>query len=153
MARSVDIDKADMILVSSGLNGANPGLPGYYDQPSTYIDDNGDPKMPDEIGMGVYDLVATAARVGVHVHAPIAQSAAGYRYDRNCATEWHHAAEKLCYDLNAPWWHGRHLGGTVVIDTCAASREKLLARSDLGHKDSWHFVLEEKTCETVLFHE
>ena len=75
------------------------------------------------------------------------------RYDRNCATEWHHAAEKLCYDLNAPWWNGRHLGGTVVIDTCAASREKLLTRFDLGHKDSWHFVLEEKTCETVLFHE
>ena len=149
MARSVDIDKADMILVSTGLNGANPGQPGYYDQPSTYVDANGDQKMPDEIGMGVYDLVATAARVGVHVHASVGQSAAGYRYDRNCATEWHHAAEKLCYDLSG----NSTLGGTVVIDTCAASREKLLTRSDLGHKDSWHFVLEKDTCEKVLFHE
>lgn len=52
--------------------------------------------MPSEIGMGVYDLVAAATRFGVYVHVSAGQSAAGYRYDRSCATEWQYVAEKMC---------------------------------------------------------
>ena len=149
VAGPVNIEKADYVIVSTGLNGKNPGEVGYYDKPSTYVGADGDPKMPSEIGMGVYDLVAAAARFGVYVHVSAAQSAAGYRYDRSCATEWQYAAEKMCYDLG----DDGTLGGSFVIDTCAESREKILTRRDLGQKDAWHFILEKDTCETVLFHE
>ena len=149
VVESVEIEKADHVLVSTGLNGANPGLPGYYDQPSTYSTDNG-PLMPYEISQGVYDLVATATRLGVHTHVSAGQSAATYRYDGTCATEWQHAAEKMCHNLK----EDSTLSGTFVIDTCADSeREGIRTRADLGHSDSWHFALDEDTCQKAMFHE
>jgi hypothetical protein len=97
VVEQVEIIKADHVLVSTGLNGANPGKPGHYDQPSTYSTASG-PLMPYEISQGVYDLVGTATRLGVHTHVSAGQDAATYRYDVDCATEWQHAAEKMCND-------------------------------------------------------
>ena len=92
----------------------------------------------------------TVIRVAVCAHVSAAQSAAGYRYEKECATQWQHAAEKMCYDIG----DDDSLKGSFVIDTCADSRESLLTRRDLGSpKDAWHFILENATCKTVLFHE
>jgi hypothetical protein len=82
VAGPVEIEKADFLLVSTGLNGTNPSETGYYNKPSAYVGESGDPKMPKEIGMGVQDLETTATRFAVCVHVSAAQSAAGYRYDK-----------------------------------------------------------------------
>ena len=87
VAGPVEIEKADSLLVSTELNGKNPSETEYYNKPSTYVGESGDPQMPKEIGMGVQDLVTAATRFGVNVHVSAAQSAAGYRYDKECATE------------------------------------------------------------------
>ena len=150
VAGPVEIEKADFLIVSTGLNGKNPSETGYYNKPAAYDGESGDPKMPKDIDMGVQELVMTAIRFAVCAHVSAAQSAAGYRYEKECATQWQHAAEKMCYDIG----DDDSLKGSFVIDTCADSRESLLTRRDLGSpKDAWHFILENATCKTVLFHE
>ena len=151
VTKPVEIQKADFLLVSTGLNGKNPSETGFYNKPTAYVDgESGDPKMPKDIDMGVQELVMTAIRFAVCAHVSAAQSAAGYRYEKESATQWQHAAEKMCYDIG----DDDSLKGSFVIDTCADSRESLLTRRDLGSpKDAWHFILEKATRKTVLFHE
>ena len=144
---SVTVTLVDYVICSTGLNGANPGTPGLYDQPATYVSAEG-PQMPYEIHEGLSNLVDTASSLGKFTHVSAAQCATTYKY-RN-PTEWQQAAEKSCHDIK----YDSSLNKEYTIDTCAGiERDGIRTRADLGHWDSWHFVTHKLTCETVMRHE
>ena len=109
---SVTITVADFVIVSTGLNGANPGIHGLYDLPATYVSAQG-PQMPYEIHEGLAGLVGCASSLGKFTHVSAAQCATLYGY-RN-ATEWQHAAEKSCHDIKYNSLNNKE----YTIDTCA----------------------------------
>ena len=143
----VTVTLADFVLCSTGLNGANPGTHGLYDQPATYVSAQG-PQMPDEIHDGLFGLVGCASSLGKFSHVSAGQCATTYGY-RNDG-EWQHAAEKSCHDIK----YDSRINKEYTIDTCAGiDRDSMYTRKDLGHWDSWHFVLHLETCEIVMRHE